>query len=75
MHTFGGLPDAGPVALRILIATVITLVLMHLQDWFVIAKGEAFERKKWVFWPTLVLLQAICLMVGEPSSEFIYFQF
>ena len=25
--------------------------------------------------PDLVLMQAICLLVGAPSSEFIYFQF
>ena len=55
--------------------TLLAVVYMHLQDWFVIAKGEAFERKKWVFWPVLVLLQAICLLVGAPSDEFIYFQF
>ena len=75
MHTFGGLPDASSVAIRVTAATVIAVVYMHLQDWFVIAKGEAFERKKWVFWPVLVLLQAICLLVGAPSEEFIYFQF
>ena len=75
MHTFVGLPEASSVAIRVMAATVLTLIYMHLQDWFVIAKGEAFERKKWVFWPVLVLLQAICLLIGAPSSEFIYFQF
>ena len=75
MHTFGSLPEAGSVAIRITAITVLAVVYMHLQDWFVIAKGEAFEKKKWVFWPALVLLQAICLLVGAPSSEFIYFQF
>ena len=75
MHSLGGLPAPGPVAMSIAIATVITVTLMHLQDWFVIARGEAFEKKKWVFWPVLVLLQGLCLMIGEPSVEFIYFQF
>jgi len=75
MHTFGGLPASGPVAMKIAIATLVTVALMHLQDWFVITRGEAFENKKWVFWPVLILLQGLCLMIGEPSSEFIYFQF
>lgn len=75
MHSFGGLPEAGPVAVRVAAAVVITVFLMHLQDWFVIRKGEAFERKRWVFWPVLIFFQGLCLMIGEPSREFIYFQF
>jgi len=75
MHTLIGLPAAGPVAVKVAIVTAATVILMHLQDWFVITKGEAFENKKWSFWPTLILLQGLCLMIGEPSSEFIYFQF
>jgi len=75
LHTFSGLPEASSVAIRVTAATLVTLIYMHLQDWFVIARGEAFEQKKWIFWPVLVLLQAICLLVGAPSSEFIYFQF
>ena len=75
MHLIGDLPAAGPVAVRVAIATVAALVLMHLLDWFVIAKGAAFEQKAWVFWPVLIFFQALCYVVGEPSSEFIYFQF
>jgi D-alanyl-lipoteichoic acid acyltransferase DltB (MBOAT superfamily) len=75
MHTFAGLPEASSVAIRVTAVTALAVIYMHLQDWFVIARGEAFERKKWVFWPVLVVLQAICLLIGAPSSEFIYFQF
>ncbi len=75
MHSFAGLPAAGPVAPLVAITVLVTVVLMHLWDWFVIAKGEAFESKKWLFWPVLVLINAILLLVGEPSNEFIYFQF
>ena len=75
MHTLSGLPAADPIALRIAIATLVTVVLMHLLDWFVIAKGDKFESKRWVFWPVLIFLQGLFLMIGEPSSEFIYFQF
>ncbi len=75
MHTFAGLPEQGAVAGRVFAVTVFALIWMHLQDWFVISKGEAFESKKWVFWPVLIFFQGLCLMTGEPSSEFIYFQF
>ena len=75
MHTFGGLPEQGPIAGRVFIATLVAVIWMHLQDWFVIRKGEAFERNKWLFWPVLIFFQGLCLMTGEPSSEFIYFQF
>ncbi|MEL6301554.1 MAG: MBOAT family O-acyltransferase [Pseudomonadota bacterium] len=75
LHSLGALPDQSAIAGRVFVVTVIAVIWMHLQDWFVISKGEAFERKKWVFWPVLVFFQALCLMTGEPSSEFIYFQF
>ena len=75
MHTFADLPAAGPVAMSVAIATVVTVVFLHLLDWFVIARGEKFESKRWVFWPVLIFIHALCLMIGEPSSEFIYFQF
>ena len=61
--------------MKVALATLATVVLMHLQDWFVIAKGDAFENRKWIFWPVLIFLQGLCLMIGEPSVEFIYFQF
>ena len=75
LHTLGELPSASPVAGRVFMVTVVALVWMHLQDWFVIAKGAVFERNKWLFWPVLVFFQGLCLMTGEPSIEFIYFQF
>ena len=75
MHTLSDLPASAPTALLIFGLTIAALVIMHLWDWFVIAKGEIFETKRWLFWPVLVLIQAICLMTGEPSNEFIYFQF
>ncbi len=75
LHTFAALPEQGAVAGRVFIATVVAVLWMHLQDWFVIRKGEAFENRKWLFWPVLIFFQGLCLMTGEPSSEFIYFQF
>jgi alginate O-acetyltransferase complex protein AlgI len=75
MHTFSGLPVAGPVAGIVALTTLFTVVLMHLLDWFVIARGDKFESKRWVFWPALIFIHGLFLMIGEPSSEFIYFQF
>lgn len=75
MHTISGLPDAGIAAGTIFLLTVGALLAMHLIDYFVINKAGKLESKPWLFWLLLVIGQAICLMIGEPSSEFIYFQF
>jgi alginate O-acetyltransferase complex protein AlgI len=75
MHTFSGLPAASEVALIIFGLTIAGLLLMHLMDKYVINSAEKLENKPWLFWPLLVIGQLICLMIGEPSSEFIYFQF
>ena len=75
MHTLSGLPAPGEVAGSIFGLTVAGLVLMHLMDRYVLNSAENLENRPWLFWPLLISGQAICLMVGEPSSEFIYFQF
>ncbi len=64
-------PNAG-IILALVIGAMLT---SHLLDWMVLARGEALHRKAWLFWPMLVLIQAICLLIGKPSTEFIYFQF
>jgi len=75
MHSFTALPEAAPKSLLIFIITASALLLLHLVDLFVIDKAEKFESRGWLFWPALILFAAICLIIGEPSSEFIYFQF
>ena len=75
LHTFSGLPAASEVAIIIFGMTILGLLLMHLMDRFVINSSDKLEKKPWLFWPLLVIGQLICLMIGEPSSEFIYFQF
>ncbi|MEM1204252.1 MAG: MBOAT family O-acyltransferase [Acidobacteriota bacterium] len=76
LHGLGGeLPAPGAVAPVVFLLTVAALVLMHLLDLFVISKAEWLEAKPWLFWIALVLAQTLCLLVGEPSDEFIYFQF
>ena len=75
MHSFNGLPESGPTALLIFAVTALAILIMHLVDLFVIKRAEKFENNRWRFWPVLVLFTIICLLIGEPSSEFIYFQF
>jgi alginate O-acetyltransferase complex protein AlgI len=75
MHSFNVLPESGPTALLIFAVTALAILIMHLVDLFVIKRAEKFENNRWLFWPVLVLFTIICLLIGEPSSEFIYFQF
>ena len=75
MHSFSGLPAAGFASGLVFALTVFGLIFMHLLDMFVIRKGEWLENKPWLFWLFLVVFQALCLFIGAPSSEFIYFQF
>lgn len=75
MHTFTGLPEGGTHALTIFILTTVALIFMHLMDLVVLNKTPQLMAKWWLFWPLLILIQAICLLIGEPSNAFIYFQF
>ena len=75
MHGFGSLPVPGAQAMLALGLTIAAGLAMHLMDLFVIRKAAWLERKAWLLWPFLVLLQTLCLLCGAPSDEFIYFQF
>lgn len=75
MHTFSGLPDPGSKALIIFGLTVAALFFMHILDYFVLNKTQQWMARWWLFWPLLILIQAVCLLIGEPSNAFIYFQF
>jgi D-alanyl-lipoteichoic acid acyltransferase DltB (MBOAT superfamily) len=75
MHSFGSLPAPGPLASTILVLTVAALLLTHLMDYYVIKGAEKLENKPWLFWSLLIIGQTLCLLIGEPSNEFIYFQF
>ena len=61
--------------MTILILALSALVVMHLMDRFVLRKGVWLIQHAWLLWIVLVILQTLCLMTGEPSNEFIYFQF
>jgi alginate O-acetyltransferase complex protein AlgI len=76
MHGLAGqLPASGSKALIIFALTVAALLFMHLIDYVVLNKTRQWMARWWLFWPLLILIQAICLLIGEPSNAFIYFQF
>ena len=76
MHGLGGpLPTAPDLATTIFMLTLGTVLLLHLLDLLILKKGDVWQRKPWLFWPFLLLVQTICYFIGEPSREFIYFQF
>ena len=75
LHTFGSASQLGTNAWSIFILTSVWVLLMHVMDYFVIKSADKLEKKNWQFWLLIILGQAICLLIGEPSNEFIYFQF
>ena len=75
MHGFVSLPASTAIAGVVLALTVAGLICMHGMDLCVLLWAEKIENKSWLFWPLLVIGQTLCLLIGEPSHEFIYFQF
>ena len=76
LHGFGGtLPEAAAAAPIILLLTVVTLFALHGMDAYVLARADRLENRPWLFWSLLLIVQTLCLFIGEPSREFIYFQF
>ena len=76
LHFLGGpLPDPGDKAPMVFLLTTLALVTMHLLDYLVLTRAERLEKKPWLLWILLFLGQTLCLFIGEPSNEFIYFQF
>lgn len=66
---------SGPHAITIFIMTSVWIFLVHIMDYGVIKGADKLENKPWLFWLLMVIAQALCLFIGAPSSEFIYFQF
>ena len=73
MHGLQALPEPQFGAGVYFVLTIVALALMHLIDLAVIRGG--IERRAWLLWPFLLLLQTLCFIVGAPSDAFIYFQF
>ncbi len=75
LHLFNSQVVASSHATLIFIMTVTWLLVVHIMDYYVIKGADTLERKSWLFWPLMILGQALCLFIGEPSNQFIYFQF
>ncbi|WMS85864.1 MBOAT family O-acyltransferase [Pleionea litopenaei] len=75
MHTLAKDAIISTQAIVVFIVVIIWTGLTHLMDHFVLKGSDKFESKGWLFWPLMVIGQLLCLLIGEPSNEFIYFQF
>ena len=75
LHTIGSDVARGINAKSIFVMTCVWIFLVHLMDYYVIKSADKLENKPWLFWILMILGQALCLFFGEPSNEFIYFQF
>ena len=75
LHTLGSASELGVNAWSTFILTTVWILMVHVMDYFVIKSADKLESKNWLFWLLIILGQAICLLIGEPSNEFIYFQF
>jgi D-alanyl-lipoteichoic acid acyltransferase DltB (MBOAT superfamily) len=75
LHTLNSASELGANAWFIFILTTFWILLVHVMDYFVIKSADKLEKKNWQFWLLIIIGQALCLLIGEPSNEFIYFQF
>ena len=75
LHTIGSASELGINAWTIFTLTTVWILLVHVMDYFVIKSADKLEQKNWQFWLVIIIGQALCLLIGEPSNEFIYFQF
>lgn len=75
LHVFNSTIAAGSNAMIIFVMTSIWVLLVHIMDFYVIKGADKLENKPWLFWLLMMLGQGVCLFIGEPSNEFIYFQF
>ncbi len=75
LHTIGSASELGINAWSIFTLTAVWILVVHVMDYFVIKSSDKLEKKSWQFWLVIIIGQALCLLIGEPSNEFIYFQF
>lgn len=75
LHAFNSEVEWGSNAVFIFVLTSVWVLLVHIIDFYVIRGADKLENRPWLFWLLMMLGQGICLFIGEPSNEFIYFQF
>jgi len=75
MHFLGESAEVGNHAVAVFWIVIVWTFLTHLMDYFILKGGETFVQKRWIYATLMILGVGISLFVGEPSNEFIYFQF
>ena len=75
LHMFNTGVSVGTHALSIFTITAVWILLMHIMDFYVIKSADKLVSRAWLFWPLMMIGQVLCLFIGEPSTEFVYFQF
>jgi D-alanyl-lipoteichoic acid acyltransferase DltB (MBOAT superfamily) len=75
LHNISSTITLGNNAISIFVITAIWVLLVHIMDFNIIKSADKLQAKPWIFWLLIVLGQVLCLLIGEPSNEFIYFQF
>ncbi|MFT6269471.1 MAG: D-alanyl-lipoteichoic acid acyltransferase DltB (MBOAT superfamily) [Alphaproteobacteria bacterium] len=75
LHTLGSDIPLGNNAQFVFVLTIVWIFVVHIMDYGVIKGADKLENKPWLFWILMTIGQVLCLFIGAPSSEFIYFQF
>ncbi len=75
MHVPASIPVPTTAAIVVASLSAVALLTMHLLDALVIRFGTAIERRAWLLWPFVFVLQLLSFIVGKPDQAFIYFQF
>jgi len=74
MHRISDISIAASVKV-IFLLVVLWNFLVHFIDFSVLKGTQNFESKPWKFWGLIIFAHVICLFIGAPSDDFIYFQF
>ena len=59
----------------VLLLVSVWMALNHLMDYYILNKADKLKAKPILFWTLMVVGQVLCLFLGKPSDQFIYFQF
>lgn len=75
MHSFSAVEAISGIAWIIFALVALWTLLTHVMDFYVLKGAHVLEAKPKLFWSLIILGQLLCLFIGKPSDEFIYFQF
>lgn len=74
LHSFSG-TEMGRHAIAIFAMVTIWTALTHIMDYYILKSADKLEAKSWLYWILIFFGIGLSLFIGEPSDEFIYFQF